>query len=75
MTTTDGVSPSVSSTAIWISLSIFILLYGILAIVEGVLMFRYARRDLSDEEAPAPTSSPDGDGDGDDRELVAALTY
>jgi len=36
-------------------------------------MFRYARRDLSDEEAPAPTSSPDGDGD--DRELVAALTY
>jgi cytochrome d ubiquinol oxidase subunit I len=73
MTTTNGVSPSVSSTAIWISLSIFILLYGILAVVEGILMFRYARRDLSTEEAPAPTIGPDEDAG--DEELVAALTY
>jgi cytochrome bd-type quinol oxidase subunit 1 len=73
MTTTNGVSPSVSSTAIWISLLLFIALYGILAIVEGILMFRYARRDLSAEEAPAPTTGPDGDGG--DHELVAALTY
>jgi len=63
----------VSSTAIWISLSIFILLYGILAVVEGILMLRYARRDLSDEEAPAPTGGPDEDNG--DRELVSALTY
>ena len=65
-------SPSVSSTrsgSAWI----FILLYGILAVVEGILMFRYARRDLGDEEAPAPTSGPDGTAATD--ELVAALTY
>ena len=73
MTTTNGVSPSVSSTEIWISLSIFILLYGILAVVEGILMFRYARRDLGAEEAPAPATGPDEDA-GDDQ-LVAALTY
>ena len=36
-------------------------------------MFRYARRDLGAEDAPAPIAGPDEDGG--DRELVASLTY
>ncbi len=55
MLTKHGVSPSVSSASIVISLVIFVLLYLVLAVVDLVLMLRYARRDL--EPMPAP---PDG---------------
>jgi cytochrome d ubiquinol oxidase subunit I len=48
--TADGVSPSVSSTSIVISLVLFVALYGALAIVDIWLMMRYARRDVP----PAP---------------------
>jgi cytochrome d ubiquinol oxidase subunit I len=44
--TRNGVSPSVSATTIGISLAIFVLLYGAMAIVDAVLMIRYARRPL-----------------------------
>jgi cytochrome d ubiquinol oxidase subunit I len=44
--TADGVSPSVSSTSIIISLVLFIGLYGALAIIDIWLMMRYARRDV-----------------------------
>jgi cytochrome bd ubiquinol oxidase subunit I len=50
MKTSDAVSPSVSATEIWISLVVFIGLYGLLAVVDGTLMFRYGRRPLADEE-------------------------
>jgi cytochrome d ubiquinol oxidase subunit I len=49
MQTSQGVSPSVSATSIWISLSIFVLLYGTLAVVDWTLMARYARKELAPE--------------------------
>ena len=45
--TSQGVSPSISATTIWISLSIFVLLYGALAVVDWTLMVRYARKELA----------------------------
>ncbi len=44
----DGVSQSVSVTEIWISLIFFIALYGLLAAVDGTLMFRFGRKALGD---------------------------
>ena len=44
--TRNGVSPTVSATTIAISLAIFVLLYGVMALVDAVLMIRFARRPL-----------------------------
>ncbi len=52
MLTSDGVSPSVSATTIWISLSAFVLLYGALAVVDWTLMIRSTRAGRS---APPPS--------------------
>ena len=41
--TADGVSPSVSAGMVLTSLIVFTLLYGVLAVVDGVLMIRYAK--------------------------------
>jgi len=51
--TSQGVSPSVSAGTIWVSLSVFVLLYGALAVVDWTLMVRYARKEL------APAGEPD----------------
>jgi cytochrome bd ubiquinol oxidase subunit I len=56
MLTRNGVSPSVGFASIVISLVIFVLLYLALAIVDLVLMLRYARRDLE----PMPAAPADG---------------
>jgi cytochrome d ubiquinol oxidase subunit I len=48
--TSDAVSPSVSAWEVGVTLAGFALLYGILAAVDGWLMFRYARS----VPAPAP---------------------
>jgi len=61
MKTADGVSPSVSTTEIWISLAVFALMYIALGVTELVLMLRYARRGLPEEVK--------------EREAVPALTY
>jgi cytochrome d ubiquinol oxidase subunit I len=55
MKTAAGVSPSVSTTEMVISLSVFISLYLILAAVNLFLMLRYARRDLEPERHEEPT--------------------
>jgi cytochrome d ubiquinol oxidase subunit I len=44
--TRNAVSPSVSTTSLAISLSVFILLYGVLAVVDWSLMVRYSRKEL-----------------------------
>jgi cytochrome bd ubiquinol oxidase subunit I len=58
MTTADGVSTSVSTTEVAISLVSFVVLYVLLAVVDVFLMLRYARRGLDlephDEEPAAP---------------------
>jgi cytochrome d ubiquinol oxidase subunit I len=51
--TADGVSPSVSSAMIWTTLIGFVLIFTVLAVVDLVLMLRYARRDLPEEPEPA----------------------
>jgi cytochrome bd ubiquinol oxidase subunit I len=49
--TKNGVSPSISTTEVAISLIVFLLLYGALAVVDVVLMIRYARREIGPEPA------------------------
>jgi cytochrome d ubiquinol oxidase subunit I len=59
--TRNGVSPSVSTSMLIISLTIFVLLYGVLATVDLMLMLRYSRKELppaagqesKDEPVPA----------------------
>jgi cytochrome d ubiquinol oxidase subunit I len=58
--TTDANSPSVSTTTLAFSLSVFAVLYGALAVVDFVLMRRYARLD-----------PPELGGDGDEMPLPA----
>jgi len=58
MLTKNGISPTVSTTTLWISLIAFILLYGTLATVD--LILRYSREPLppphteADADAPVP---------------------
>ena len=57
MLTKNGLSPSVSTTELVISLTVFVLLYGTLATVDLVLMLRYSRKELP----PAPAEATSGD--------------
>ena len=56
MLTKNGVSPTVSTTWLWISLIGFIVLYGTLGTVDLILMLRYSR-----EQLPAPREQADAD--------------
>ncbi len=67
MLTRNGVSPTVSTATIAVSLGIFVLLYGTLATVDLILMLRYSRREL-----PAETR---GDGQGAADAPVPAVQY
>jgi cytochrome d ubiquinol oxidase subunit I len=67
MKTADGISTSVSTTEVAISLVVFALLYLTLAAVEVFLMLRYARRGLG---LPEPDEPPD-----DVVQPTPALTY
>jgi cytochrome d ubiquinol oxidase subunit I len=58
--TRQGVSPSVSTTDVVISLSVFILLYGVLAVVDWMLMVRYSRKQLSPVPQPEEEAAPVG---------------
>jgi cytochrome d ubiquinol oxidase subunit I len=61
--TKDGVSPSIGTATVAISLAVFVLLYGVLAVVDGALMVRYSRKqldpapELDDEGQPVPAMS------------------
>src|SRR3984885_6158024 len=58
MLTKNGVSSSVSSTDIVISLVIFVLLYGVLATVDFMLMLKYSRQQLPPARAEADADAP-----------------
>jgi cytochrome d ubiquinol oxidase subunit I len=58
--TADANSPAVSTSMIWLSLAVLGLLYGVLAVVDFVLMRRYARLD-----------PPEVGGDGDEFSVPA----
>jgi cytochrome d ubiquinol oxidase subunit I len=51
LTTASGVSPSVSVGMVLTSLILFVALYGLLAVVDGFLLFKYARLGDQTEEA------------------------
>jgi cytochrome d ubiquinol oxidase subunit I len=55
--TRDASSPSVGTAALVTSLAVFVLLYGLLAVVAWSLMLRYARREPPDEPAPEDTEA------------------
>jgi cytochrome bd ubiquinol oxidase subunit I len=50
--TKNGVSPSVSTTTVAISLIVFFLLYAMLAVIDFILMSKYARKDLASPPLP-----------------------
>ena len=56
--TRDAASPSVGTATIVVSLVVFIALYGVLAVVDWLLMARYARRELEPETPPAEVEQP-----------------
>jgi cytochrome d ubiquinol oxidase subunit I len=58
--TADGVSPSVGAASVLTSLIVFTVLYGALAVVDGVLMVRYAAAGPPpvEPDAPAPDDTP-----------------
>jgi cytochrome bd-type quinol oxidase subunit 1 len=56
MLTKNGISPTVSTTWVAISLGLFVLLYGTLGTVDLVLMLRYSRKQL-----PPPRTAADAD--------------
>jgi cytochrome bd ubiquinol oxidase subunit I len=58
MLTKNGISPTVSTTWIWISLIGFILLYGTLGTVDLLLMLKYSREQLPPARAPADADQP-----------------
>jgi cytochrome d ubiquinol oxidase subunit I len=59
--TKAGVSPSISTADVWLSLGVFVLLYGVLAVVDATLMIRYSRKSLDPvpevDEAGAPVAA------------------
>jgi cytochrome d ubiquinol oxidase subunit I len=58
MLTKNGISPTVSTTWLWISLVGFILLYGTLGTVDLILMLRYSRKELEPWPAGADAHTP-----------------
>jgi cytochrome bd ubiquinol oxidase subunit I len=58
MLTKNGISSSVSSTSIVISLVVFVLLYGTLATVDLLLMLKYSREQLPPARADADADGP-----------------
>jgi cytochrome bd ubiquinol oxidase subunit I len=70
MKTSQASSPSVTTTDVWISLSVFVLLYAVLGVADVVLMIRYGRKEL--DLVPA---TGDGAGANDDDEHDSGLIY
>jgi cytochrome bd ubiquinol oxidase subunit I len=79
MKTSQAVSPSVTTTDIWISLTVFVLLYVALGVADAYLMIHYGRRDLeadSDDGGDDDGSPPDEtQSDEADSARVPALIY
>jgi cytochrome bd ubiquinol oxidase subunit I len=71
MKTVNANSPSVTSTDIWISLIVFVLIYIALGAADVVLMLRYSKRGLDHEDITRGESGDPNAGAG----AVPALTY
>ncbi len=64
MKTSQAASPSVTSTDIWISLTVFVLMYLSLGVADVYLMIHYGRKEL--EPTGGQSSSGGGGGGGGD---------
>ena len=71
MLTADGVSPSVGSASVAISLVTFTLVYAALAVIELKLLVRYAKAGPAPEPAPPPPGSQGPDADATDERPMA----
>ena len=71
MKTSQAASPSVTSTDVWISLSVFVVMYVALGVADCYLMVHYGRKDLGsgDDNDHGETPSPDSE----DRPLPALI--
>jgi cytochrome d ubiquinol oxidase subunit I len=58
MLTKNGISPTVGTTWLWISVVGFVLLYGTLGTVDFLLMLRYSRNQLPPPRADADADAP-----------------
>jgi cytochrome d ubiquinol oxidase subunit I len=58
MLTRSGISPSLSTTWIAISLAVFVLVYAVAATVDLLLMLKYSRKDLPPPRAEADADQP-----------------
>src|SRR5580704_6936776 len=58
MLTKNGISPSLSTTWIAISLAVFVLVYAVIATVDLLLMLKYSRKDLPPPRAEADADQP-----------------
>jgi len=58
MLTRNGLSPSVSTTYLWISIIVFVVVYASLATIDLILMLRYARKELPATPAPDKSDEP-----------------
>jgi cytochrome bd ubiquinol oxidase subunit I len=54
----DAVSPSISATTVIVSLTVFVLLYAVLGVVDILLMAHFARRELEPAPAAAEEETP-----------------
>ncbi len=88
MKTSQAASPSVTATDIWISLTVFVLLYLALGVADAYLMIHYGRKDLeagTDEDRRGtrrrrcrrgqPTPARPGQLDEAEGDRVPALIY
>jgi cytochrome bd-type quinol oxidase subunit 1 len=73
--TVNANSPSVSSTEIWISLSIFVISYIVLGAADLYLMLRYSRRELTDADAEDAEGAAGEEAGEVPSAAVPALTY
>ncbi|WP_068924751.1 cytochrome ubiquinol oxidase subunit I [Planobispora rosea] len=62
--TAASVSPGVSLTEVAVSLAVFTILYGLLAVAEAVLLVRYVKAG-PEQASPTPPAPAAGSGDGD----------
>ena len=58
MLTKNGISPTVSTTWLWISIIAFVVLYGTLGTVDFLLMLKYSRNELPPPRAEAEADTP-----------------
>ena len=66
--TAQAVSPGITATEVWISLSVLTLLYGLLAVIELGLITRFVRRGVTDGDGSPTPAGADPDRDPDDHE-------